>query len=157
LTDFPIAAYVLAAAFDLFAYLASDRWELVAVDAYRAATWVLVAGFVVSLAAALTGFWDWWTSTPAGTQAWRTANWHMAVMLTVTVIVVVDIVLRLGRYEAPAPSLAVTTLTVLAGLLVSYGATYGGSLVFDYGFNVENAKSTPVWDESEEDLLPGQK
>ena len=32
-------------------------------------------------------------------QVWRTANWHMAVMLTVTAIVVADIVLP--RFLAP--------------------------------------------------------
>jgi hypothetical protein len=27
-----------------------------------AATYVIIAGFIVSLGAALTGFWDWWKS-----------------------------------------------------------------------------------------------
>ena len=40
--------------------------------------------------------------------------------------------------------------------LVSWGATYGGTLVFDYGFNVETAGDSPVWHKSEEDVRPGK-
>jgi hypothetical protein len=45
---------------------------------------------------------------------------------------------------------------VIVGLLVSVGATYGGSLVYDYGFNVETAGDHPVWHKSETDVLPGR-
>jgi hypothetical protein len=47
-------------------------------------------------------------------------------------------------------------LSIVAAALVGLGATYGGSLVFDYGFNVETAGDSPVWHPSEIDLLPGQ-
>ncbi len=67
------------------------------------------------------------------------ANWHMAVALTATAIVVVDIVLRLGRWDEGYPSLVVTILSLLAGSLVAYG----GSLVYDYEFNVEQDNGTP--------------
>jgi uncharacterized membrane protein len=48
-------------------------------------------------------------------------------------------------------------LSVLAGVLVMIGATYGGTLVFDYGFNVETAGDHPVWHASETDVLPGHE
>ena len=48
-------------------------------------------------------------------------------------------------------------LSVIAALLVSTGATIGGSLVYDYGFNVETAGDHPVWHKNEVDVLPGQK
>jgi hypothetical protein len=35
------------------------------------------------------------------------------------------------------------------------GGTLGGSLVFDYGFNVENAGDSPAYHRSETDVLPG--
>jgi hypothetical protein len=38
---------------------------------------------------------------------------------------------------------------------VAVGATYGGSLVFEYGFNVETAGDHPAWHKSETDVLPG--
>ncbi len=44
---------------------------------------------------------------------------------------------------------------MLIAVLVSVGATFGGSLVFDYGFNVETAGDHPAWHTSETDVLPG--
>ena len=80
-------------------------------------------------------------------------------MLTVTAIVVVDIVVRLGDWEGGyregVPTLP-AVLSVIAGGLVAYGAAYGGSLVYDYGFNVETAGDHPAWHESERDVLPGE-
>ena len=72
LTDFPIAAYLLAAAFDLIATF--GRHESWAGDFFHAGTFVFVGGAAVSLLTALTGFWDWLRSTEKGTQARRTAN-----------------------------------------------------------------------------------
>ena len=171
LTDVPIAAYILAAAFDLVSF---SVWKMkgadstIASDAFIAGTWVIIAGGVASLGAVLTGFWDWWkgldrdrTKGKIGkasrTQVWRTANWHMTVMLTVTAIVIIDIVVRLGQFDRHYATLTITVLSVLAGILVAYGATYGGSLVFDYQFNVEGLKGSTAWNEGEEDQLPGQK
>jgi uncharacterized membrane protein len=112
----------------------------------------------VSLLAALTGFWDWLRSTSPGNQARRTANFHMAVMLTVTAIVIVDIIIRLAQWgDNEATSTLVMILSIVAGGLTILGSTYGGSLAFDYGFNVETSGDHPVWHESEVDVFPGQK
>jgi uncharacterized membrane protein len=173
LTDIPIASYVLVAAMDVVSYVAArgnpaGQPGAVAHDFFVAGTIVLIAGGVVSLATATTGFWDWWKGQarrktgPLGqahhTQVWRTANWHMAVMVTVTLIVAVDIALRLVQFDRHAAQLPTTILSVLAGGLVAYGATYGGSLVFDYQFNVMSlGKDSTVWDETEVDQLPGKK
>lgn len=155
LTDIPVAAYVLAMVFDVISFAIGGD-SAFARDAYVAGTWTIIAGLVVSLPTAVTGFWDWLKSTPRGTQAWRTANWHMAVMLAVTALVIVDIVLRLGQADAPVVPTAVLILSVVAGVLVMFGAAYGGSLVYDYGFNVETASDHPVWHPSERDIYPGQ-
>jgi hypothetical protein len=48
-------------------------------------------------------------------------------------------------------------LSLVTAALVSWGATYGGSLIFDYGFNVETAGDSPVWHPSETDVLPGDE
>jgi uncharacterized membrane protein len=160
LTDIPVASYVLAAVFDLISYIGYAKDGVAGGrvhDFFVSATHVLVAGAIVSLGATLTGFWDWLKSTPKHTQAWRTANWHMAVMLTVTALVVADIVVRLGGWERGYTTAPVLVLSLLAGGLVAYGSTYGGSLVFDYGFNVETAGDHPVWHESETDVMPGER
>jgi hypothetical protein len=38
---------------------------------------------------------------------------------------------------------------------VTFGATIGGELVFDYGFNVEMVGE--VWEKSEQDVFPHSK
>jgi uncharacterized membrane protein len=172
LTDFPIVCYVVAAFCDVVSYLAgrgtaAGEVDAVAHDFFSAGTIVIVVGAVVSLGTALTGFWDWWKGLPrrkAGllgkaqhSQVWRTANWHMTVMLTVTAIVIVDILVRWAQFDDGAASLGVTVLSVLAAILVTLGAAYGGSLVFEYQFNVESLKGSTAWDETEVDQLPGQK
>ncbi len=156
LTDLPIAAYVLVAVFDLSSAIAGAD-SGIGRDAYVAGTWTIVGGAVVSVGAALTGFVDWLKSTTPHTQAWRTANWHMTVMLTVTAVVIVDIIVRLLSYDAASAPVVVVVLSVIAGALVGYGATYGGALVYDYGFNVETAGDHPVWHTSEQDVRPDDR
>jgi uncharacterized membrane protein len=169
LTDFPIVCYVLAAAFDVVSYFAARSDHLRGGhDFFVAGTLVIVAGFLVSLGTALTGFWDWWkglerepNSGPIGkakhTQVWRTANWHMTIMLTVTGIVVIDILLRWSQFNDRAASLVVMVLSVVAGGLVALGAAYGGAMVFEYQFNIEPLKGSTVWDETEVDQFPGDR
>ena len=154
LTDFPVAAYIFAAIFDVISTIGRhDAW---AIDFFRAATYVFVAGAAVSVFAALTGFWDWLRSTEPGTQARRTANTHAWTMITVTILALTDIALRLNVYHTRThPNIAILVLSVVVALLVSVGATFGGTLVFDYGFNVETAGDSPVWHPSETDVMPG--
>jgi len=76
----------------------------------------------------------------------------------VTVLVLVDVLTRFTAFRDRGYAPVVTVvLSVVAALLVSLGATIGGSLVYDYGFNVETAGDHPVWHHDEVDLLPGQK
>ena len=165
LTDFPIVCYTLAAIFDLISCFSSSS-DPKAHDFFAAATFVMVAGFIVSLGAATTGFWDWWngiprdrSSGPIGkakhTQVWRTINWHATVMLTVTALTIVDLLLRIPNFEEGQTQVSWLILSVLAAALVLFGAAYGGTLVFEYGFNVENVDE--VWKESEVDHFPGDK
>jgi uncharacterized membrane protein len=50
----------------------------------------------------------------------------------------------------------IMVLSVVIAGMVSFGALYGGSLVYEMGFNVETAGDSPVWHESETDVYPGQ-
>jgi uncharacterized membrane protein len=156
LTDVPVGAYVLAALFDVVSVVGQhEEW---ARDYYRAATFCLVAGATFSLGAVLTGFWDWLKSTEAGTQARRTASAHAVTMLTVTTLVLSDIAVRIlaspGDHYTHVPALV---LTLAAALLTVVGGTIGGSLAYDYGFNVETAGDSPVWHKSEQDMTPADK
>jgi uncharacterized membrane protein len=166
LTDFPIVCYLLAAVFDVISYFAAG--SAVSGNFFVAGTYVIITGALLSLATALTGFWDWWkgmerqpsTGFPGKakhTQVWRTANWHMAVMLTVTGIVIADIIVRLLQYDNGYANASTMILSILAAALVAYGAGYGGSLVYDYQFNVESMDGSTAWEETESDQMPGDK
>ena len=156
LTDFPIAAYILAAAFDVISTVGTKdhTW---ARELWHAGTYAFIAGVAVSVFAALTGLWDAWKSSEAGTQARRTINTHATIMIVVTVLALADVAWRLNDFHTePVTPIGIVVLSVLIALLVSVGATFGGSLVFEHGFNVETAGDHPVWHKSEVDVFPGQ-
>jgi uncharacterized membrane protein len=154
LTDVPVGAYVLAATFDVISAVGHDEpW---ARDFYRAASFALIGGVVVAVFAALTGFWDWLRSTEPGNQARRTVNAHAWTMVTVTVVVLIGIAVRVfALWDEPSTTGLALALTLVAAALTALGGTIGGTLVFDYGFNVETAGDHPVWHRSERDVLPG--
>ena len=155
LTDIPITAYVLAAVFDVVSVIGGDdhAW---ARELWHTGTYLFVAGVAVSVLAAVTGLADAWTSSEAGTQARRTINTHATIMIAVTVLAITNLALRLNDYHTSVVTpTGIAALSVVIALLVSVGATFGGSLVFEYGFNVETAGDHPAWHQSETDVLPG--
>jgi uncharacterized membrane protein len=152
LTDVPIAAYLFAAVFDVLSLALHDGHAALGRELFHAGTWVLLGGAAASVLAAVTGWADWHRSSTPGTQVRRTVNTHAVLMLTVTALVLADLAVRLAQNgEASTPTVSVV-LSVVAALLVSVGASYGGSLVYDYGFNVETAGDHPVWHLSETDV-----
>jgi len=158
LTDIPVAAYLFAAVFDVLSWLLHEGHPALGTELFHAATWVFLGGAVVSLLAALTGWADWHRSTEPGTQARRTVNTHALLMIMVTVLTLVDLAVRLTVLQDRASSpVALSLLSVVIAVLVTTGASYGGALVFDYGFNVETAGDSPVWHVDERDVLPGAK
>lgn len=160
LTDFPIVCYTLAAVFDLISFF-SDPSHARSRDFFVAATFVMVAGYIGGLAAAITGFFDWWKGIPRDrksgpigrakhTQVWRTINFHATVMVVVTVITLIDILSRVPNFSTHGQTQGMwLVLSLLSAGGVLFGAAYGGTLVFEYGFNVENVEE--VWKESEVD------
>lgn len=156
LTDFPIVAYLLVAVFDVASAI-GGKHHAWAGELWHAGTLTFLIGVAVSVFAALTGLWDARKSSEAGTQARRTINTHATIMITVTVLALADVAWRLNDYhtESVAPT-GIVVLSVVIALLVSVGATFGGTLVFEYGFNVETAGDSPVFHTSETDVFPGQ-
>jgi uncharacterized membrane protein len=147
---------VLAAAFDVISVIGGDQHDW-ARELWHAGTYVFLGGAAVSVFAALTGLWDAWKSSEAGTQARRTINTHATIMVTVTVLALADIAWRLNDYHTERVTPAgIAVLSVIIASLVSIGATFGGTLVYDYGFNVETAGDHPVWHKSETDVMPGR-
>ena len=159
LTDFPVVCFSLAALFDLISFF-SDPSHPRSRDFFVAATFVMVAGYVVGLAAVLTGFFDWWKGIPRDrksgpigkakhTQVWRTINWHATVMITAQVVTLIGLLQRIPNFEEGQTQPLWLVLSLLGAGLILFGAAYGGTLVFEYGFNVENVDE--VWNESEVD------
>ena len=110
----------------------------------------------MSVLTALTGFWDWLRSTEKGTQARRTANTHAWTMILVMALALADIALRLDGYHTRShPTWPILVISMMVAALVAVGATFGGSLVFEHGFNVETAGDSPAWHVSETDVMPG--
>jgi uncharacterized membrane protein len=158
LTDVPITAYLFVAVFDVISIAVHSSHPQVARQLFLAASWTILGGAGVSLLTALTGWADWAQSSEPGTQARRTINAHAITMIVVTLIVLVDLLVRFVGYSGRTwTPVGIVVLSVLAAVLVSVGATLGGSLVYDYGFNVETAGDSPVWHKNEADVLPGQK
>lgn len=156
LTDVPVTAYLFTAVFDVLSAALSSGHPAVGRQLYLAAGWTLLGGAGASLLTALTGWADWAFSSEPGNQARRTVNAHAITMITVTVLVVVDVLVRFaGNPDAGSSPGVVVALSLVAAVLVVLGATIGGSLVYDYGFNVETAGDHPVWHRSEVDVLPG--
>jgi uncharacterized membrane protein len=85
-------------------------------------------------------------------------NAHAITMVAVTVLVAIGIAVRVFAFwdEPSTPGLALA-LTLAAAALTVIGGTIGGSLAYDYGFNVETAGDSPVWHRSEEDVFPGDR
>jgi uncharacterized membrane protein len=155
LTDFPIVCYILAAAFDVVSAAAGPHHAF-AREMWHAGTYTLAAGAATSLLTALTGLWDAWKSSEAGTQARRTINTHATIMATVSLVVAADLAWRLVDYHTHAVTpIGITVLSAIIAVLVGIGATFGGTLVYEYGFNVETAGDSPVWHKSETDVFPG--
>jgi uncharacterized membrane protein len=158
LTDIPVACYFLIGIFDLISFLRKDAASgTVARDFFISGTHILIVGAIVGLPTMLTGFWDWLKSTQKGTQARRTANFHMTVMFTMSGIALLDILVRLGQWDEPHVQTLPLILSLVVTGLTTLGAAYGGALVYDYGFNVETSGDHPVWHESEVDHFPGDE
>lgn len=133
LTDIPIAAYLLAAGLDVASVIGgSERaW---AKEIWHAGTFVVVAGLGTSVLTAVTGLFDASRSSEAGTQARRTINTHATLMATATALAAGGLAWRLAVHgsESSTP-IAFAALSVVTAAVVSLGATFGGTLVFDYG------------------------
>ena len=155
LTDIPIAAYIVAAVFDVASVIGGKEHDW-ARDLWHAGTFLFVAGAAVSVFAALTGLADAKSSSEAGTQARRTINTHAAIMIAVTVLALGNLAWRLSEYNTSLVTpVGLAVLSVVIAVLVALGATFGGALVFEYGFNVETAGDHHVWHTSETDVFPG--
>jgi uncharacterized membrane protein len=150
LTDVPVGAYIIGPVLDMIAFIARDSaWSG---DVYRAGGYTLLAGAVVSIATAVTGFADW-LNTEKGTQIRRMANAHAWSMIVLTLVVIADLALRYLGGRSDSPDGLIVLLGLMIAGIVTIGGTIGGSMVYDFGFNVETATDNHVYHVSEHDIV----
>lgn len=150
LTDVPVGAYIIGPVLDLIAFIGrNSSW---ADDVYRAGGFTLLVGAVVSVGTAVTGFADW-LNTEKGTQMRRMVNAHAWTMIVLTVVVLGDLGLRYFGERSQSPDGLIVLLGLVIAGLVTVGGTLGGSLVYDFGFNVETASDNHVYHRSEHDIV----
>jgi len=155
-TDFPIAAYVFAAAFDVISAVGGPHraWAL---QFWHAGTFVLVAGVILYLLTMLTGFADLLRHSRYQPGATRTAVLHVAVMAGVFMIGSWDVAWRISEYHRHASTPAgILMVSLAAATGVCVGAAHGGSLVFRYGVGVQAGAPAPAPVRPSAALMPGQ-
>jgi uncharacterized membrane protein len=135
LTDFPIAAYVFAAVFDVISAAGGDRHSW-ARQFWHAGTFVLIAGASICVLTVLTGFRDLLMLPDPGSGAVRSISIHVCVMVAVFMVGVGDIAWRLKDYSSASTPAGILVLSLVAAAGVGVGAAYGGALVFRHGAGV---------------------
>ena len=135
LTDFPIAAYVFAAVFDVISAVGGDRHSW-ARQFWHAGTFVLIAGASICVLTVLTGFRDLLMLPDPGSGAVRSISIHVCVMIAVFMVGVGDIAWRLKDYSSASTPAGILVLSLVAAAGVGVGAAYGGALVFRHGAGV---------------------
>jgi uncharacterized membrane protein len=132
LVALPIGAWVASFAFDLASHLVSDPAALV-----EGSRWLIGLGVLGALVAATVGFLDL-LGLPAGTRVFRTAIWHMALMLVAVAGYTVGFFLRGTGPAGPADPVGWGELALSGAALaiLGTGGFLGGTLAFRYGVRV---------------------
>lgn len=126
---FPLGLLATSFFFDI-AYLVIGRSELALV-----AYWMIFAGVIGALAAALFGTIDW-LGIPSRTRAKYIGLWHGALNLIVAVLFAVSWVLRRGG-EPGSPAATTIVLSAVAVAIALISAWLGGELVDRLGVGVD--------------------
>jgi hypothetical protein len=106
--------------------------------------WIaLLVGLAFGALAALTGLIDWFTIT-WGTPLWRTATFHMLVMISATLLFVIAAILGRGSYDDGEVRAGSVVLMLLGFAALTLGGWLGGSIVFVHGMRVLNLVEEPT-------------
>lgn len=129
LVTIPIGSWVASLVFDIIG-LASDDPE-----PYARAAWILILiGLIGAVLAAVWGFLDYLRIAPR-TPARRTATIHMALNLGVTVLFLIDLLVRLP-VEPDEVSILGFVLTIVGLAALGVSGWLGGKLAYHYGVRV---------------------
>ena len=103
----------------------------------------LLAGLVVTVPTALTGFFDWLT-IEWGTELWKTATLHLTAMVSATVFFGLAALLGHDSFKRGDVSAGPFVLTIVGFGLLTLGGWLGGTIVFVHGMRVLNLVKEPA-------------
>ncbi|HET9787014.1 MAG TPA: DUF2231 domain-containing protein [Pyrinomonadaceae bacterium] len=127
LIPFPLALWTTSFVVDILFYFFRHPTLLII------AKFMLAAGCIGALAAAIAGFIDWLSIRDGEVK--KVANWHARLNVAALVIFAISFFLRMGRYsDLVGRRLTIPFLLSLVGvILISISGWLGGELVFRYG------------------------
>jgi uncharacterized membrane protein len=138
LTDAVIGLYTGAAAFGVLSGVG------VAEENTAIAWWLaLVAGLVVTVPTAATGFLDW-LKISGGTPLWRTATAHLVAMVSASALFLLAAVFGHSGYVDREVTTSGLLLTLAGFALLTLGGWLGGTVVFVHGMRVLNLVDEPA-------------
>ena len=138
IVHYPIALWTTSVVADVIFYFHRNT-SLILISKF-----LIAAGILGALAAAIPGFIDWLTITDP--VAKRTGLLHMVLNLTALLLFGLSLYLRMRNYGAAAVGhrLQVPFLVSLAGLVdMSIAASLGGKLVYKHRMGVEEGGGKP--------------
>jgi uncharacterized membrane protein len=116
----------------------------IAEDALAKGWWLaLLVGLGFGALAALTGLVDWATIT-WGTPVWRTATFHMLVMVIANLLFVLAAITGYGSYTDGEIHRGALALALVGYAMLTLGGWLGGGIVFVHGMRVLNLVEEPT-------------
>ena len=127
LIPFPLALWATSFAVDVLFYFLRHPTLLVI------AKFMIAAGCIGAIAAAVPGFIDWLAIKDGDVK--KVANWHARLNIAALVVFAISLFLRMGSYsEFVGRKLTIPFLLSLVGvILISISGWLGGELAFRYG------------------------
>jgi uncharacterized membrane protein len=127
---FPLGLLATAVAFDVVALVQNDRsWYLISF-------WMITAGIIGGLLAAVFGLIDW-MAIPAATRAKRIGLLHGGTNVLVVLLFIGSWFLRRAN-DQMVPSQAALVLSFVAVILALFGGWLGGELVDRLGVGIDS-------------------
>ena len=130
LVTVPIGAWTLSLVFDIV-----SRWSGEPEVFVKASFWLIGAGILAALVAAVFGLLDLLT-IPRGTPAFTTGLAHLALNLAVVVLFAVSFALRRDNLDEADVTVPAFVLSAVAYALLGVSGWLGGKLAYHYGVRV---------------------
>ena len=137
LSDFPMVLLLLWVVLDGTALVTGSPLL------WMVGRWALIGGTAAAVIAASAGFVDYLGVGSGAPRALRTATAHLAVMLSVTSIAVIDLVYRGTVLPRGCGCVLHATALVLVAGGLGVGGWLGGHLVFQHGVGVNGHGQGP--------------